>query len=67
MSAQFAFHSLVFVPFCLFHVLLQLCYLSPYQGKDRGVLVQLGQYQLGHFPLGLWDEQRVNLPPQLQP
>ncbi|GLC42046.1 hypothetical protein PLESTM_001280200, partial [Pleodorina starrii] len=34
----------------------QLCYVSRYDGKDRGVLLQLGQVQLGHFPLGFFDE-----------
>ncbi len=33
-----------------------LCYASRYEGRDRGVLVQLGQEQLGHLPLGLHDE-----------
>jgi hypothetical protein len=32
------------------------CRASPYAGGDRGVLVQLGGCQLGHFPLGLIDE-----------
>lgn len=41
----------------------QACYLTQYQGRDRGVLVQLGTLQLGHFPLGLWDEARANPPP----
>lgn len=34
----------------------QLCYASKYQGRDRGVLVTLGQRQIGHLPLGLHDE-----------
>ncbi|KAG2487202.1 hypothetical protein HYH03_014176 [Edaphochlamys debaryana] len=34
----------------------KLCYVTRYDGKDRGVLVQLGQLQLGHFPLGFFDE-----------
>jgi len=43
----------------------QACYVSVYQGNERGVLVQIGQKQLlGHFPLGLWDEEQSNpLPP----
>lgn len=40
-----------------------LCYASRYEGRDRGVLVQLGQQQLGHFPLGLHDEQMLQPPP----
>lgn len=44
---------------------MQICYVSPYTGKDRGVLVQLAQEQLGHFPLGLWDEGMGNPEPQL--
>jgi hypothetical protein len=30
--------------------------MTGYSGRDRGVLLQLGQQQLGHFPLGLFDE-----------
>eukprot|EP00877_Chromochloris_zofingiensis_P015163 jgi/Chrzof1/9900/Cz04g20050.t1 len=41
----------------------KVCYLSQYRGRDRGVLVQLGQKQLGHFPLGLFDEHRSQPPP----
>lgn len=41
----------------------QLCYVSPYVGQERGVLVQLGQEQLGHFPLGLCDEAMANSEP----
>ncbi|KAG1660718.1 hypothetical protein FOA52_014338 [Chlamydomonas sp. UWO 241] len=40
-------------------------YVSVYFGKDRGVLVQLGQEQLGHFPLGMWDEGQTQPPPEL--
>jgi len=29
---------------------------APLSSPDRGVLVQLGGIQTGHFPLGLWDE-----------
>ena len=35
---------------------LQLCYVSRYDGSFRGVLINFGQEQLGHFPLGLFDE-----------
>ncbi|PRW60311.1 DUF1824 domain-containing [Chlorella sorokiniana] len=42
-----------------------LCYASGYEGRDRGVLVQLGQRQLGHLPLGLFDEQMARPPPAL--
>ena len=42
-----------------------VCYVSEYQGKDRGVLVQLGQASLGHFPLGLWDEDMTRAAPTL--
>lgn len=41
----------------------QVCYVSRYDGKDRGVLVQLGQLQLGHFPLGFFDEAMSKPPP----
>ena len=43
----------------------QVCYLTLYQGRDRGVLVQLGALQLGHFPLGFFDEARANPPPPM--
>jgi hypothetical protein len=45
---------------------LQICYVSPYQGRERGVLLQLGQEQLGHLPLGLFDEDMKNPPPPLE-
>lgn len=45
---------------------LQLCYISLYQGRDRGVLLQLGQGELlGHFPLGLFDEAMAKPAPSL--
>lgn len=40
-----------------------LCYATKYEGRDRGVLVQLGQRQLGHLPLGLHDEGMARPPP----
>ncbi|WIA31812.1 hypothetical protein OEZ86_002679 [Tetradesmus obliquus] len=44
----------------------QLCYISLYQGRDRGVLLQLGQGELlGHFPLGLFDEAMAKPAPSL--
>eukprot|EP00887_Chlorella_sp_A99_P003136 scaffold9.g3136.t1 len=43
----------------------RLCYASAYAGRDRGVLVQLGQAQLGHLPLGLHDEAKAQPPPSL--
>ncbi|GFH19919.1 DUF1824 domain-containing [Haematococcus lacustris] len=39
-----------------YNSLSQVCYASPYFGRERGVLVQLGQQQFGHFPLGMFDE-----------
>ena len=39
-----------------------LCYCTQYEGRDRGVLVQLGQEQLGHLPLGLHDESMSGPP-----
>lgn len=42
-----------------------LCYASRYEGRDRGVLLQLGQQQVGHLPLGLMDEAMAQPPPQL--
>jgi Domain of unknown function (DUF1824) len=33
-----------------------LCYVTAYEGRDRGVLVNLGTEQIGHLPLGLHDE-----------
>lgn len=43
-----------------------LCYVSSYQGRDRGVLLQFGQQQVGHLPLGLFDEQMQKPAPSLQ-
>ena len=43
----------------------RLCYASLYEGRDRGVLVQLGQRQVGHLPLGLLDEGMTNAAPQI--
>eukprot|EP00892_Ulva_mutabilis_P010509 jgi/Ulvmu1/7830/UM004_0059.1 len=43
----------------------QSCYVSLYQGQDRGALLTLGQEQIGHFPLGLWDEEQSNPAPQI--
>lgn len=39
------------------------CYVTAYQGRDRGVLVNFGLEQVGHLPLGLWDESMVKAPP----
>jgi hypothetical protein len=44
----------------------QQCYLTLYKGRDRGVLIQLGQAQLGHFPLGFFDEQMSSPPPAIE-
>ncbi|KAF5831636.1 hypothetical protein DUNSADRAFT_12796 [Dunaliella salina] len=43
----------------------KLCYVSAYESRDKGVLVQLAQDQLGHFPLGLFDEAMKNPAPEL--
>jgi hypothetical protein len=40
-----------------------LCYVTPFRGNDKGVLVQLGQVQVGFLPLGLWDEGMTQPPP----
>ena len=40
-------------------------YASLYTGRDRGVLLTLGQQQIGHLPLGLFDEAMAAPPPQL--
>lgn len=43
-----------------------LCYASLYEGRDRGVLISLGQApQVGHLPLGLHDEGLKRPPPAL--
>ena len=34
----------------------ELCYVTLYSGRDRGVLVNLGMQQFGHLPLGIFDE-----------
>ena len=39
------------------------CYVTAYQGRDRGVLLNFGLEQVGHLPLGLWDESMVIAPP----
>lgn len=44
---------------------MQLCYVSAYESRDKGVLVQMAQEQLGHFPLGLFDEAMKNPEPEL--
>eukprot|EP00898_Chlorokybus_atmophyticus_P007675 jgi/Chlat1/7909/Chrsp68S07351 len=33
----------------------QVCYASRYEGASKGVILQLGQRQVGHLPLGLFD------------
>lgn len=38
---------------------------APYGGPDRGVLVTVGDVQVGHLPLGLLDEARRGEPPLL--
>ena len=35
-----------------------LCYVTAYDGRDRGVLVNFGTEQIGHLPLGLHDENQ---------
>ena len=45
---------------------LQLPRASPYVGKDRGVLLTLGDTQFGHLPLGLLDENRERPAPALE-
>ena len=42
-----------------------MCYVSRYDGRERGVLVSLGQEQLGHFPLGLFDETMAKPQPPM--
>jgi hypothetical protein len=44
---------------------IRVCYVSPFTGQDRGVLLQMGQMQLGHFPLGLFDEDLKKPAPAL--
>lgn len=39
------------------------CNATRYEGRDRGVLVTLGQEQIGHLPLGLFDEDMKEAPP----
>lgn len=39
---------------------------APYAGSDRGVLITLGDVQLGHLPLGLLDEGREKEAPPLE-
>lgn len=39
---------------------------APYSGSDRGVLITLGDVQLGHLPLGLLDEGREKEAPPLE-
>jgi hypothetical protein len=35
-------------------------YVSGYSGGDRGVLLSMGQIQIGHLPLGLFDEAKAS-------
>lgn len=57
-----------------------LCFVDTYRGRcglvvwlctlahccrDRGVLLQLGQEQVGHLPLGLFDDAMSNPPPDM--
>ncbi|KAK9840842.1 hypothetical protein WJX81_008459 [Elliptochloris bilobata] len=42
------------------------CRAAQYAGRERGVLVQLGACQVGHLPLGLFDEAMAAPAPQLQ-
>lgn len=41
------------------------CYVTRYQGKDRGVLISFGTVQIGHLPLGLHDESKLKPAPQM--
>lgn len=41
------------------------CTITTYSGRDRGVLVQFGSIQVGHFPLGLLDEDMSQPAPPL--
>lgn len=34
----------------------ETAYATSYEGSDRGVLITLGQEQIGHLPLGLLEE-----------
>lgn len=45
--------------------LLQPPRATPYNGKDRGVLLTLGTTQFGHLPLGLLDEKREKPAPKV--
>lgn len=44
---------------------MQLCYVSKFEGREKGVLIQMAQEQFGHFPLGLFDEAMKNPEPEL--
>jgi hypothetical protein len=44
---------------------VQVCYVTQYSGSFRGVLVTFGQEQVGHFPLGLFDEAMAAPAPEL--
>lgn len=44
---------------------VQKCYVTAYQGPDRGALINIGEVQLGHFPLGLWDEEQFVPAPEI--
>lgn len=49
-----------------YNAVSQQCYVTGYNGKDRGVLVTLGGTLIGHLPLGLFDESMQNPPPSLE-
>lgn len=40
-------------------------YATAYKGNDRGVLLTFGQEQVGHLPLGLFDEDKQAAAPML--
>lgn len=50
-----------------YNAVSQQCYVTHYNGKDRGVLLTLGGTLVGHLPLGLFDESMLQAAPSLSP
>ena len=50
-----------------YNAVSQQCYVTQYNGKDRGVLLTFGGTLVGHLPLGLFDESMLQAAPSFGP